>query len=140
MVRKRHKVNYLNGFDKKRVTSQYATKYVTLLSSSPQPATAQRASAGLFWYAADESLLADDVYQNSPNDRQVVGCCEVARFPPQRCRRAPGPTESRQYQELAISGLREKQYLCSDEHRCHFDRPSDSLCRYDGAGCGDGMS
>ena len=36
MVRKRHKVNYLNGFDKKRVVSQYAAKYVTLLSVSPQ--------------------------------------------------------------------------------------------------------
>ena len=46
-------------------------------SSSPQPLrdyAAQRKSAGLFWYAADESLLADDVYRNSPNDRQVVGC------------------------------------------------------------------
>ena len=35
------------------------------ISSSPQPATAQRFSAGLFWYAADASLLVDDVYRNS---------------------------------------------------------------------------
>ena len=35
-MHKRHKVNYLNGFDKKRVVSQYAAKYVTLLSLSPQ--------------------------------------------------------------------------------------------------------
>ena len=57
------------------------------ISLSPQPATAQRVSAGLFWYAADESSLSDDVYRNRPNDRQVVGCCEVARFPPPRCRK-----------------------------------------------------
>ena len=31
----------------------------------------------------------DDVYQNSPNDRQVVGCCKVARTPAggKRCRK-----------------------------------------------------
>ena len=34
-MHKPHKVNYLNGFDKKRVVSQYVTKYVTLLSLSP---------------------------------------------------------------------------------------------------------
>ena len=47
------------------------------ISSSPQSlwdAAAQRFSAGLFWYTADESLLADDVCRNSTNDRQVVGC------------------------------------------------------------------
>ena len=40
------------------------------LSLSPQPATAQRVSAGLFWYAADASSLVDDVYRNGPNDRR----------------------------------------------------------------------
>ena len=59
------------------------------ISSSPQPATAQRFSAGLFWYAEDASSLVDDVYQNGPNDRQVVGCCMVARTPVggKRCRK-----------------------------------------------------
>ena len=34
-LRKPHKINYLNSFDKKRVVSQYAVKYVHLLSLSP---------------------------------------------------------------------------------------------------------
>ena len=39
--------------------------------------------------AADASSLVDDVYQNGPNDRQVVGCCMVARTPAcgKRCRK-----------------------------------------------------
>ena len=68
------------------------------ISSSPQPATAQRFSAGLFWYAADASSLVDDVYQNGPNDRQVVGCCIVARTP------AGGP-EMPQAQRSGISSI-----------------------------------
>ena len=54
MERKRHKVNYLSGFDKKRVVSQYAAKYVTLLSLSPQPTAVQRNSAGLFSYVVPD--------------------------------------------------------------------------------------
>ena len=48
------------------------------LRSQQQPSAN---SAGLFWYAADASSLVDDVYRNGPNDRQVVGCCMVARPP-----------------------------------------------------------
>jgi hypothetical protein len=55
-MHKPHKVNYLNGFDKKRVVSQYVAKHVTFLSLSPQSVAVQRVSAGLFWYAADGEL------------------------------------------------------------------------------------
>ena len=61
-------------------------------------------SAGLFWYAADASSLVDDVYQNGPNDRQVVGCCKVARTP------AGGP-EMPHAQRRGISSSSAPQWL-----------------------------
>ena len=67
--------------------------YSRSLRSQQQPSAN---SAGLFWYAADASSLVDDVYQNGPNDRQVVGCCKVARTP------AGGP-EMPQAQRRGIS-------------------------------------
>ena len=66
-------------------------------SLSPQPATAQRASAGLFWYTAATGSLVDDGYQNGPNDRQVVGLLHGCPDPPGGHRDSDGlrPAESR---------------------------------------------
>ena len=90
------------------------------ISLSPQPATAQRASAGLFWYAADASLLVDDGYQHGPNDRQVVGLLRGCPDPPGGHRDSDGlrPAESRhllpvEWKSLIQSKLRHVDYANS---------------------------
>ena len=47
---------------------------ILVFSAIPLGCCSPALCAGLFWYTADESLLADDVCRNSTNDRQVVGC------------------------------------------------------------------
>ena len=63
MERKRHKVNYLSGFNKKRVVSQYAAKYVTLLSSSPHESGSQVSGSPflcIFVAPLSHQLLGDE--------------------------------------------------------------------------------
>ena len=84
--------------------------YFRSLRSQQQPSAN---SAGLFWYAADASSLVDDVYRNGPNDRQVVGCCMVARSPRGGHRDSDGlrPAESR-FSLILFAELRGKPHLC----------------------------
>lgn len=104
MERKRHKVNYLSGFNKKRVVSQYTAKYVTLLSSSPQPFWDHAAGCASSWLflltGPGGSLLTSGAGRRKqtrgPKDRRLHDPQGVARTP------AGGP-EMPQAQRRGIS-------------------------------------
>ena len=101
------------------------------ISLSPQPATAQRASAGLFWYAADASLLVDDGYQNGPNDRQVVGLLRGCPDPPGGHRDAASAAPRNlalSSEEIAV--INEQSVSCVDFFVCPSTKESTIYSAY----------